>query len=178
MRGPSQREVSMRRLAALSAVGLSLCGCLHWPDPAVFGGGSGSGPYTGAGASWQPDSPTLAVGEVLLMTWSNDRSGGRKKNQQDATWSSTDPSVATVTRWPKSCYAYAYCAEVRGRAPGFATITLRMPWGSVRNTVKVTDDPAEQQPEVEPPNKGMKLTRSAPAREPRPLQLIPGVGRT
>lgn len=29
-----------------------------------------------------------------------------------------------------------------------------------------------------PPNKGMKLTRSAPAREPRPLQLIPSVGRT
>jgi len=30
----------------------------------------------------------------------------------------------------------------------------------------------------EPQNKGMKLTRSAPAREPRPLQLIPGVGPT
>jgi hypothetical protein len=29
-----------------------------------------------------------------------------------------------------------------------------------------------------PQNKGMKLTRSAPAGEPRPLQLIPGVLRT
>jgi hypothetical protein len=27
-------------------------------------------------------------------------------------------------------------------------------------------------------NKGMKLTRSAPAKKPRPLQLIPSVGRT
>jgi hypothetical protein len=29
-----------------------------------------------------------------------------------------------------------------------------------------------------PSNKGMKQTRSAPAREPRPLQLIPSVVRT
>ena len=29
-----------------------------------------------------------------------------------------------------------------------------------------------------PQNKGMKLTRSAPAREPRPLQLIPSVRPT
>ena len=52
-------------------------GCMHWPDPAVFGGGQGSGPHHEV--FWRPIAPTIRVGEVVFMTWSTDRSGGRLK---------------------------------------------------------------------------------------------------